>query len=82
MPQDYRFTISDSQRDLHFWRVILYEGVRDKQQIESYIDSLSSKMVAGDKYVVAATPTAHILDEIAQTGKLTKKADRLYQLNE
>lgn len=82
MPEGYRFTISDPQRDLHFWRTVLYEGVKDRQQIESYIDSFSSKIKAGDKYVIAATPTSHILDEIAQTGKLTKKAERLYQLNE
>lgn len=82
MPEDYRFTLSDPRRDLHFWRVVLYEGVKDREQIESYIDRLSSKITTGPKYVVAATPTAHILDEIALTGKLTKKADRLYQLNE
>ena len=83
MPEEYRFTLSNEKHDLHFWRVVLPEGVRDRQEIESYVDSLSQQFTSGNQYIIAASNhygTSHFLDEIALTGKLTKKAERLYQV--
>lgn len=83
LPEEYYFTISNPQRDLHFWRVVLPAGVRDRQEIDSYIDSVSAKFLEGDQYIIAASNhygTSHFLDEIAQMGKIKKKADRLYQI--
>ena len=83
MPEEYRFTLSNERHDLHFWRVVLPEGVRDRQEIESYVESLSQQFTSGNQYIIAASNhygTSHFLDEIALTGKLTKKAERLYQV--
>lgn len=83
LPEEYYFTISRPQSDLHFWRVVLPAGVRDRQEIESYIDSVSTLFLDGDQYVIAASNhygTSHFLDEMSETGKLMKRADRLYQI--
>ena len=82
-PEEYRYTISNPRRELNFWRVILPAGVRDRQEIDTYIDTVTAKFSEGDQYIIAASNhygTAHFLDEIAQTGKLKKKAERIYQI--
>lgn len=83
MPEEYRFTISNSRRDLHFWRVILPAGVRDRDEIDGFIDQVSTRFPDGEQYIIAASNhygTSHFLDEIAQTGKLRKQGGRLYQI--
>ncbi|MBR4730027.1 MAG: DUF2029 domain-containing protein, partial [Prevotella sp.] len=40
MPETYRFTLSNPQRDLHFWRIVLDSPITDNQRIINYIDSL------------------------------------------
>ena len=83
MPEEYRFTISNPQHELRFWRVILPAGVRDRDEIANYIETVPANYPEGEQYIIAASNhygTSHFLDEIAQTGKLKKKAERLYQI--
>ena len=85
LPEEYYFTISNTQRDLHFWRVVLYGGITDKQQLASYIDSLSTMFLDGDRYIIAASNhygTSPFLDELAKTGKMEKKGDKIYKINQ
>ena len=84
MPEEYNFTLSSPQRDLHFWRVVLHGAVSDKEQLLSYMDSLSTKFLEGERYVMAASNhygTAPFLDELAKTGKIEKKGDKIYRIN-
>jgi hypothetical protein len=63
--------------------VVLPAGVRDRDEIASYIESVPANYPEGEQYIIAASNhygTSHFLDEIAQTGKLRKKAERLYQI--
>lgn len=85
LPEEYYFTISNTQRDLHFWRVVLYGGITDKQQLASYIDSLSTMFLDGDRYIIAASNhygTSPFLDELAKTGKMEKKGDKIYRISQ
>lgn len=83
MPEEYYFTLSAPQRDLHFWRIVLPGAVSDKQQLATYMDSLSTKFLEGDRYVMAASNhygTAPFLDELAKIGKIEKKGDKIYKI--
>lgn len=83
MPETYRFTLSNPQRDLHFWRVVLDNPITDSQQVVNYIDSLSSDFLDGEAYLLSA-PNYHgasyFMDELVPTGILEKKTDRLYKI--
>ena len=83
MPESYRYTISNSQRDLHFWRVVLSESITDSQQVVSYINSISKDFVKGDAYLLSAANhygASYFMDELVPKGILEKKADRLYKI--
>ena len=83
LPEEYYFTISSPQRDLHFWRIVLPEAITDKQQLVSYIDSLSTMFLDGDRYIIAASNhygTSPFLDDLAKTGIIEKKTEKLYKI--
>lgn len=83
MPETYRFTLSNSQRDLHFWRIVLDSPITDNQRIINYIDSLSSDFLEGDAYILSAPNywgTYYFMDELVPKGILEKKAERLYKI--
>ena len=83
MPESYRYTISNSERDLHFWRVVLKAPITDSQQVVSYIDSVSKDFVDGECYLLSASNhygACYFMDELVPAGILEKKADRLYKI--
>lgn len=83
MPETYRFTLSNPQRDLHFWRIVLESPITDNQRIINYIDSLSSDFLDGDAYILSAPNywgTYYFMDELVPKGILEKKAERLYKI--
>ena len=83
MPETYRFTLSNPQRDLHFWRIVLDSPITDNQRIINYIDSLSSDFLEGDAYILSAPNywgTYYFMDELVPKGILEKKAERLYKI--
>ncbi|MBR5325943.1 MAG: DUF2029 domain-containing protein [Prevotella sp.] len=83
MPETYRFTLSNPQRDLHFWRIVLDSPITDNQRIINYIDSLSSDFLDGDAYILSAPNywgTYYFMDELVPKGILEKKAERLYKI--
>ena len=83
MPETYRFTLSNPQRDLHFWRIVLDSPITDNQRIINYIDSLSSDFLDGDAYILSAPNywgTYYFMDELVPKGILEKRAERLYKI--
>jgi hypothetical protein len=83
MPETYRFTLSNPQRNLHFWRIVLDSPITDNQRIINYIDSLSSDFLDGDAYILSAPNywgTYYFMDELVPKGILEKKAERLYKI--
>ena len=84
LPEEYNFTLASQQHTLHFWRVVLPGAVSDKEQLAAYMDSLSTKFLEGDRYVMAASNhygTAPFLDELTKTGKIEKDGDKIYRIN-
>lgn len=82
MPEAYMYTLSRRQGDLHFWRVIS-GAVTGQQQIGDSIARLSALLPAGGRFIVAGLNhygTDHLLDEMAQTGGMEKKAACLYEI--
>lgn len=83
MPQKYYYTIYNDKRHLHYWRVYLTEEEHSSQKVLSYIDSLSQVFPGGDDYIMSSLEhfgTERFLDEIAETGRIEKKATRLYKI--
>ena len=83
MPETYRFTLSNPQRDLHFWRIVLDNPITDSQQVVHFIDSLSSDFLVGDAFLLSAPNyygASYFMDELVPTGILEKKTDRLYKI--
>ena len=83
MPEKYRFTLSSPQRDLHFWRIVLWKPVSDSQQVAAFVDSLSADFLSGDAYILSAPNhygASYFMDKLVPTGVLEKKADRLYKI--
>ena len=83
MPETYRFTLYNPERELHFWRIVLDRPITDNQRIVNYIDSLSSDFLDGDAYILSAPNywgTYYFMDELVPKGVLEKKAERLYKI--
>lgn len=83
MPNKYYYTIYNKDRYLHYWRVYLTEEEHSSQKVLSYIDSLSQVFPKGDDYIMSSLEhfgTERFLDEIAETGRIEKKAPRLYKI--
>ena len=83
MPKAYRFTLSNSQRELHFWRIVLQKPITSSQEVADFIDSVSPDFLKGDAYLISAPNhynAAYFVDELLPTGRLEKKAERLYQI--
>ncbi|MBE6256645.1 MAG: hypothetical protein E7103_01645 [Prevotella sp.] len=83
MPEAYRYTISNAERDLHFWRVVLTAPLTDSQQVVDYINSVSKDFLDGECYLLSANNhygACYFMDELVPQGILEKKADRLYKI--
>lgn len=83
MPETYRYTISNRQRDLHFWRIVMNGPLTDSQQVVSYVDGVLGDFPEGEVYLLSAANhygASYFMDELVSTGKLEKKADRLYKI--
>jgi hypothetical protein len=83
MPETYRYTISNQQRDLHFWRIVMPDAITESKQIVSYIDGVLQDFPEGEVYLLSAANhygASYFMDELVSTGKLEKKADRLYKI--
>ena len=83
MPEEYRFSVTSPEHQLHFWRIVLPGQVKSDEEMASYINHMCKKFHQGDKYIIAASNhygTSHFLDELVQQGMLSKKAERLYQV--
>ncbi len=83
MTEAYRFTLSDGQRDLHFFRVVLSKPITDKQEVADYIDGVSPGFLDGDAYIISAPNhygASYFMDELVAVGRLEKKAERLYRI--
>ena len=84
MPWRYEFSVCNSQRKLHYWRVYLKETEQNNEKFVSYIDTLSSVIPKNEEGYVLTAPEhfgfARFLDEIVKTGKVEKKADNLYKI--
>lgn len=84
MPWKYEFSVYNSQRKLHYWRVYLKEVEQNNEKFVSYIDTLSSVIPEKEDGYVLTAPEhfgfARFLDEIVKTGKVEKKADNLYKI--
>jgi len=83
MPETYRYTISNQQRDLHFWRIVMPNAITESKQIVSYIDGVLQDFPEGEVYLLSAANhygASYFMDELVSTGKLEKKADRLYKI--
>ncbi len=81
MPDKYEYTIYNNERQVHFWRVYLTEAEHSNTKVQAYIDSLSHDFTAGHGYVLSSLEhfgTERYLDEIAATGRIEKKATRIY----
>ncbi len=83
MPDKYAFTIKNQERELTFWRVLWTEEEHNVPCVVARMDSLSSSFLPGDRYIIA-TPSHfgsfQFLDELSETGKLEKKAERIYKI--
>ena len=83
MPEAYRYTISNAERDLHFWRVVLTAPLTDSQQVVGYINSVRKDFLDGECYLLSANNhygACYFMDELVPQGILEKKADRLYKI--
>lgn len=83
MPSTYRYTLSNEQRDLHFWRIVWKKAITDKQEVVEYIDSVAVNFFDGDAYIVPACNhygSSYFMDELVPEGILEKKADKLYKI--
>ena len=83
MPEAYRYTISNAERDLHFWRVVLTAPLTDSQQVVDYINSVRKDFLDGECYLLSANNhygACYFMDELVPQGILEKKADRLYKI--
>lgn len=83
MPDKYAFTIKNEKRELNFWRVLWTEEEHDVPSVVARMDSLSSAFLPGDKYIIAAPAhfgSFQFLDELSETGKLEKQAERIYKI--
>ena len=83
MPDKYEFTIYNPKRKLTYWRVYLKEEEHSAQKVLSYIDNLSQVFGEKEAYVQSSLEhfgTERFLDEIAETGRIEKKAPRLYKI--
>ena len=83
MPSTYRYTLSNEQRQLHFWRIVWKKAITDKQEVVEYIDSVAGYFPEGDAYLVPARNhynSSYFMDELVPEGILEKKADKLYKI--
>lgn len=83
MPSTYRYTLSNDQRQLHFWRIVWKKAITDKQEVVEYIDSVAGYFPEGDAYLVPARNhynSSYFMDELVPEGILEKKADKLYKI--
>lgn len=83
MPSTYRYTLSNDQRQLHFWRIVWKKAITDKQEVVEYIDSVAGYFPEGDAYLVPACNhynSSYFMDELVPEGILEKKADKLYKI--
>lgn len=83
MPESYRFTLSGPQRQLHFFRVVLWSPISSKQQALSLIKKICPDFLEGDHYILSAPNhygACYFMDELVADGCLEKKAERLYQI--
>ena len=84
MPETYCYTLTSPRHDLHFWRIVMPKALTDKQQLVSYLDSVSSHIQGGDLYLLSASNhygASYFMDELVPTGRLEKKAEKLYKVN-
>lgn len=83
MPSTYRYTLSNDQRELHFWRIVWKKAMTDKQEVVEYIDSVAENFFDGDAYIVPACNhygSSYFMDELVPEDVLEKKADKLYRI--
>lgn len=83
MPDKYAFTIKNENRELTFWRVLWTEEEHDVPSVVARMDSLSSSFLPGDRYIIASPShfgSFQFLDELSETDKLEKKAERIYKI--
>lgn len=83
MPSTYRYTLSNGQRELHFWRIVWKKAITDKQEVVAYIDSVAVNFPDGDAYLVPACNhygSSYFMDELVPNGVLEKKAEKLYKI--
>jgi len=63
----------------------LTEAEHSNAKVLSYIDSLDQVFPKGDNYVISSLEhfgTERFLDEIAKTGRIEKKATRIYLIGD
>ena len=85
MPETYCYTLSSPQHDLHFWRIVMPKALTDSRELVSYLDSVSSHFLPGDAYLLSASNhygASYFMDELVPTGRLEKKAEKLYKINQ
>jgi hypothetical protein len=85
MAEKYEYTICNSKHHINFWRVYLTEAEHSNAKVLSYIDSLDQVFPKGDNYVISSLEhfgTERFLDEIAKTGRIEKKATRIYLIGD
>ena len=83
LPESYRYTISNSERKLHFWRVVLTAPLTDSEQVVSYINNARKDFFEGECYLLSGNNhygAYYFMDELVTKGILEKKADHLYKI--
>ena len=83
LPESYRYTISNSERKLHFWRVVLTAPLTDSEQVVSYINNARKDFFEGECYLLSGNNhygAYYFMDELVPKGILEKKADHLYKI--
>ena len=59
------------------------KALTDSQELVSYLDSVSSHFLPGDAYLLSASNhygASYFMDELVPTGRLEKKAEKLYKI--
>ena len=83
MPPTYRYTLSNGQRELNFWRIVWKQAITDKQEVVNYIDSVAVNFSGGDAYLLPAANhygSSYFMDGLTPEGILEKKADKIYNI--
>ena len=83
MPPTYRYTLSNGQRELNFWRIVWKQAITDKQEVVNYIDSVAVNFSGGDAYLLPAANhygSSYFMDGLTPEGILEKKADKIYKI--